>query len=161
VRQVARERQQLQLEGQAEPVVLGVRGALERPGKQLQEPAQALVGPWIRLGLGEQLQHRLRPDLADRQRVAVGPHLLLRADDVGARDGVQLAAALVQDQRGARQRLQPRSEARAGLAHALGDRVHAPPLERVQVQHAVGLREADRSQHHGVGLVASAHRRPV
>src|SRR6185437_16584156 len=122
------ERQQLQLEGQSQAVVLRVRGALERPRKQPQEAAQSVVGTRIRLGLGEQLQHRLRPDLADRERVAVGPNLLLRADDVGARYGVQLAAAFVQDQRRSGQRLQPRAGPRAGLAHALGDRVHTPTL---------------------------------
>ena len=100
MRQVAGDRQQLQLEGQSERVELGIGGALERPVEHVQEAGQARERARMRLGLDEQLQHRLGSDQPDRQRVPVGPHRLVGVDDVGARDGVQLAAALVQHQRG-------------------------------------------------------------
>ena len=51
-----------------------------------------------------------------------------------------------------RERLEPRAEARLRLAHALRDRSHAAAVVRVQVQDAIGLAEAERPQHDGLGL---------
>ena len=61
-----------------------------------------------------------------------------------------------------RERLEPRAEARLRLADALRDRADAAAVERVEVEDAVGLAEADRAQHDGLGLVGAAgHVRPV
>ena len=81
------------------------------------------------------------------------------ATRVDAADRVQLAAALVQHERDVAERLEPRSDARARAPHALGDGADAPARGRVEVQDAVGLAQAQRAQHHRLGLVGAVHPR--
>ena len=157
VRQVAGEQEQLQLEADRQRVGRRVARLRHRAVEQLQEPHQAVEDARLRVGLGVQLQHRLGPDQGDAQRVGPLPHRGVRRGDVGAGDGVQLAAALVQHERRPGQRLQPPPEPRRRLAHALRDGVHPAPLGRVDVQHPVGLAKPDRAQHDRVGSVGSPH----
>jgi hypothetical protein len=56
-----------------------------------------------------------------------------------------------------RERLEPSAEARRRLAHALRDRVHAPALGGVEVQHAVGLGEPHRAQDDRIRAVRASH----
>ena len=55
-----------------------------------------------------------------------------------------------------RERLQPPAEARLRLPDALRDGADAAPVGRVEVEHAVGLAEADRAEHDGLGRVGAA-----
>ena len=93
--------------------------------------------------LGEQAQHRLEPDHPGLQAIGIGADPVVGVDERGARDGLELAAPLVEDELDMGERLQPRAEPRLGLAHALGDRPHAPPVLRVDVEDAVGLAEPE------------------
>ena len=56
-----------------------------------------------------------------------------------------------------RQRLEPCAEARLRLADALRHRAYATAIERVHVEHAIGLAEPERAQHDRLGLVAAGH----
>ena len=85
----------------------------------------------------------------------------MRVDERDAGDGVQLAGSTVQEELDVRERLEPRAEAGLRLAHALGHRSHAPAVERVQVQDAIGLAVAERPEHDGLSLVGPPHRRQV
>ena len=112
MRQVAGEPEQLELEGEAERVE-------RRPGgrqasglvQEVEEAGQRAEGPRIRLLLGEEPQHRLRPDEPDREPVGVLARRAVRPDQVDARHRLQLAAALVEEQLDVAERLEPRPEA--------------------------------------------------
>src|SRR5215218_4725178 len=69
-----------------------------------------------------------------------------------ARDHVQLAAALAQNELDVAERLEARAKARARLAGALGDRPDAPAAEREEMEDPVCLAVADRAQHDRLGL---------
>jgi hypothetical protein len=73
-------------------------------------------------------------------------------DEIGPANGVQLAAALVQEQLDVAERLETGSEARLRLADALGDRADSSFCERVEVEDAVGLSEANRAEDDGLGF---------
>src|SRR5437899_2475338 len=77
----------------------------------------------------------------------------MRANELDARDGLQLAGALVEHKLDMRQRPEPRPEARIRLADPLRDGHDAPAHERVHVQHAVRLPEPERAQDDRFGLV--------
>ena len=83
----------------------------------------------------------------------------MRAEELGPGDRLELAAALVQHQLDVAERLEPRTEARLRLAHALGHRSDPPAVERVEVEHAIRLAETERAQHHRLGLVGAAGHR--
>ena len=68
-------------------------------------------------------------------------------DRLGARDREQLAAALVEHEVEAEERLEPAAEAAARAPHALGDRADPAAVRGVEVQDPVGLAVADRAQH--------------
>jgi len=76
----------------------------------------------------------------------------------GARDRQQVAAAFVEHEVEAEERLQAPAEARLGPPHPLGDRAHPAAFGGIQVQHAVGLAVADAAQHDRLGLQRAGHR---
>ena len=92
-----------------------------------------------------------------REAVRLLARRAVRADELDAGDGVQLARALVQHQLGVRQRLEPRAEARLRLAHALRDRADPSAFAGIDMQDAIRLGEAQRPEHDGLGLVRPAH----
>ena len=122
---------------------------------RLEEARQRLECALVPLLLDVEPQHRLRADEADREPIRILAGRAMRVDERGARDRVQLARALVEEELDVRERLEPRAEARLRLAHALRDRADPAPVERVQVEDAVGLREAERPQDDRLGLVAA------
>ena len=79
----------------------------------------------------------------------------MRADKLGARHGLELASALVEDELGVAQRLEPSAEAGARLADPLRDGADPSAGERVEVEDAVGFAEPDRAEDDRLGLVAS------
>ena len=77
---------------------------------------------------------------------------------LGARDRQQVAAALVEHEVEAEERLQAPAEARLGAPHALRDRAHPAAIRGIEVQDAVGLAVADAAQHDRLGLQRAGHR---
>jgi glutaredoxin 3 len=69
---------------------------------------------------------------------------------------VQLARPLVQDELNVAERLEPGAEPRLRPSDPLGHRPDPPALERVEVEHAVGLAEPQRAQDDRFGLVTAA-----
>ena len=69
----------------------------------------------------------------------------MAGERLGARDRQQVAAALVEHEVEAEERLQPAAEARLGLAHALGDRAHPPAMRGIEVEDPVRLAVAHAS----------------
>ncbi len=132
----------------------GRRARLER----LEEAAERLERLRRGLALGEQPRDGLGTRDADREPCGILAHPPVALDDVGTGDGAELAAAEVHLQVDAGQRLEASAEARAGASHALGDQPDAAALARVDVQHAVGLAEAQRAQDHALHLSRPAHR---
>jgi len=161
VRQVTGEPEQLQLEREPERVELRPSpGAVLEPVEEAEEPGQRLERARVRLRLGEQPQHRLEADQADPEAVGVLARGVVRPDQVRARHRLELAGALVEQELHVAERLEPAAEARLRLADPLRDRADAPALERVQVQHAIGLAEPERPQDDGLGLVAPPGHEP-
>ncbi len=148
MREVAGEPEELELERERERVERGPLGRAARQlVEQVEEPRQRLERARVPLLLVEQAQHRLGTDEPDAEPVRVLTGACMRADEIDAGDRAQLARALVQLQLDVRERLQPRAEPALRLAHALRDGAHPPSLERVEVQHPIGLAETDRPQH--------------
>ena len=69
VRQVAGEREELQLEPQPDAVADRIRAGGDAALEEVEEPHEPVEHPRVRLGLGEELEHGLRADLGDRQGV--------------------------------------------------------------------------------------------
>ena len=110
MREVPGEPQQLELE--REPERLQLRpGARRSVVKQIEEPRQRPERAVVGLLLGEETQHRLRADQPDRETVRVLPRCPVGVDELHARDRVQLAAPLVQEDLDVAERLQPPAEA--------------------------------------------------
>jgi len=155
VRQIAGEPEELQLEREGECVdrrpLRGLRGLVE----QIEEARQRREGPLVPLLLGEEPEHRLGADQADAEAVEVGACRLVGSDELDARDRLELARALVEHQLDVRKRLEPSSEARLRLPHAFGDGPDSAAVARVEVEHPVGLAEANRPEHDGLGLVGA------
>ena len=153
---------QLQPEGQRRRQprrAVGAAVALERLGavEDREVAAEQVVGGRVRLlGVAEAQDGVARPR-GGAERGAVGAQVRMRLDRVRAGHRRQVAAALVQDQVEAEERLQPPAEARARLANALGDRVDPSPRGAVQVQDPIGLAVADRAQDHRLGLELARH----
>lgn len=76
---------------------------------------------------------------------------------VGARDRVQLATPLVQDEVDLHERLEPRPEAALRPARSLGYRTDASMIRRVKMQDAVCLSVTDRPQNQRLGLQRARH----
>ena len=153
MREVAGEPEELELEREHERIHRWARRRGFQRVRQVEEARQGTEGPLVRLLLGEEPEHRLGGDEADPQPVRVLARLPVRVDQLGARDRLELAASLVQDQLAVAQRFQPGAEARFRLTHAFRDRSHPAAVERVEVQHAIGLAQPERAQDDGLGLV--------
>ena len=97
----------------------GARGGSS--SSEVEEARQRRERALVRLLLGEEPQHRLGADQADREPVGLLARLVVRADELDAGDGLELARALVEHQLDVRERLEPRAEARLRAAHALRD----------------------------------------
>src|SRR5262249_16809044 len=155
VREVAREPKELQLERERERIdCRSSLGACRKLVQQVEEARQRVESARVRLLLREQPQHRLGADQPDTQRVGLLADPVMRVAQVDAGDGLQLARPLVEHQLDVGQRLEPRAEARLRFADPLRDGADTPARECVQVQHPVGLPEAERAQHDRLGLVA-------
>ena len=148
VRQVAREPEELELE--REERAGRAPAAPAAPTSTSSSRSRKRVSAWKARGfsspLEEEPQHRLEPDVPDREPVRVRPARVVRADEVRPGDRVQLAAALVQHELDVAERLEPGAEAGPRLARALRDRADAAAVEREEMEDAVGLAVADRAQ---------------
>ena len=112
MREVAREPEQLELEGERERVERRPLGqALRKLVEQVEELRQRLERTRVRLGLAEQAEHRLGTDEPDAQPVAVLADRMVRAFQLRTGHRLQLACALVQHHLDVRQRLEPGAEA--------------------------------------------------
>ena len=153
MRQGAREREELELEREDERVE-------RRPAppacwlalvERVEEPRQREERTVALLLLREEPQHRLQPDEADLEPVAVGAVPVVRSDERRAGDRAELAAAPVERELNVRQRLEPPAEPALRPPDALGDRAEPAARRRVDVEHAVGLAEGEGAEHHGLG----------
>ena len=159
MRHVARDPEQLQLEGEDERVERRNGGRAGRDHVEpVEEAGQRGERALVRLLLGEEPQHRLGADQADREPVGILPRLVVGGAQVGSGHRLQLAGALVQHQLDVRERLEPAAEARLRPPHALRDGAHAAALGRVDVQHPIGLAEPERAQHDRLRPVRPRHR---
>ena len=150
--------QQLQLEREHDGIERGARAGPRRSlVERVEEARQRREGLLVRLLLGEEPQHRLEPDHPDLEPVGIRADAVVRADERRAGDGVELAAALVEDELDVGERLQAGTEARLRLADALRDRADASPLVRVDVQDAVGLAEPEGAEHDRFGRGRAGH----
>ena len=158
MRQVAREPQELELEGDDERIEgrLGGEHSLHVV-EQVEEAGQRVERPSVLVSLEEETEDSLEPDVADRHPVGVGAQAVVRPEEIRAGDGLQLAAALVEHELDVAERLEAGAEPRPRLPSALGDRAHAPTLERVEMEDAIGLAEADRPEHNRLRLPAPGH----
>jgi glutaredoxin 3 len=152
MRKVAGEPEELQLEGEHERL----QGRLGRKRRidivqQVEKAGERMEGRWLRLLLDEEPQHGLEPDVPDRQSVWIGSRGVMRADELGAPDRVQIASPLVQQELDMRQRLQAGAKTRTRFPHAFGDRAHPPLRKRVEVEDAVRLGKPNRPEHDGLG----------
>jgi hypothetical protein len=151
--QIAGEPEQLELEREYERIECRLGGECRlRLVEEIEEASKGMKGRRVSLLFDEKPEHRLEPDVPDRETISIRSAPIVGADEVGAANGLELPAALVQEQLDVAERLQPAAEARARLANALGDRADAPLLERVQVEDAVGLAEADGAEDDRLGL---------
>src|SRR5206468_6482008 len=110
----------------------------------------------VRLLLREEAQHRLRAEKTGSEAVLLLAGRVMRADELDAGNGLELAGALVEHQLDVRERLEPGAEARLRLADPLGNRADASAVERVQMEHAVRFPEPERAQDDRFGLVRAA-----
>src|SRR5581483_10480712 len=156
VRKVPREPEQLQLEREAERLEVGA-AASANVVEEVEESGERLERPNVRLLLDEQPQHRLRADQPDGQPERVLSRGAVRPHELDPGDGVELAAAAMEEQLYVRQRLEPPTEARAGTADAFRDRADTTAVERIEVENAIGLAETDRAEHDRLGLVRPPH----
>jgi len=81
----------------------------------------------------------------------------MRADEIDACDGLELARSLMELKRDVGERLEASAESRLRLADSLGDGTDATALERVQVEHPIRLAEAQRAEDDGLGAVGARH----
>ena len=153
MREVPREPEQLQLEGEDERIERRLGPARLGAVQDVEKPRQRLEGARVPLLLGEEPEHRLEPDQTDGQTVRVLASLAVRPHERGPGHGRQLSAPLVEHQLDVAQRLEPPAETRLRPPDPLRDRPHAPALERVQVQDAVRLAEPQRAQDDRLRLV--------
>src|SRR5437773_5421811 len=158
MRQVAGQPEQLELEGERERVQRRACGERLELVEEVEETRQRLERARVRLLFGEEAQHRLRGEQADAEPVLLFARLMMRAEELHSRDGLQRARALIQHQLDVRERFEPRAEPGLRLADSLRDGTDASAVEGVDVQDAIGFAEPERAQHDRLGLVrASGH----
>ena len=127
MREIAREPEELELEGEDERLQSRLRRKLRLDVvQQVEEPRERVERSRLRLLLDEEAQHCLEPDVADGEPVRIRARTVVRADQLRPADRVQVAPALVQQQLDVGERLEPTAEARLGLADSLGDRAGSP-----------------------------------
>src|SRR5207244_1458388 len=126
---------------------LGDRHGARLGERATQETGERGEGTRVRLLLAVEPEHRLETDEPDAEAIRVLTRGAVRVDEVDRRDRLQLAAALVEDRLDVRERLEPRAEPRLRPPDPLRHRPNPAALEGVEVEHAVGLAEAERAQH--------------
>ena len=148
-------RGQEQLEPEGERLRPGGRGGLVVEDPQLA--AEQVVRGGIGLLRVEQAEDRVAGLGRALDGVAALPQRGMRVDGLRRGDGVELTAALVEDQVDAEERLEPAAESRLDAPHALRDRAYPAALAAVEVKDPIGLSVADRAQHDRLGLEAGRH----
>ncbi len=119
----------------------------------VEEPRQGRERALVPLLLGEEPKHRLGADQPDPEPVRILARRPVRADELDARDRLQLSASLVEDELHVRERFESRAEPRLRPPDPLRDGADAAAVERVEVEHPVCLPEPERAEHDGPRLV--------
>src|ERR1700722_19214521 len=114
----------------------------------------------VRVGGLEQPRHRITRTSGGVERGRVIAHGAVGRHRVDAGHGEQVTATLVQDRPNVEERLQSRPKAAPGPASALGDGTQTSVPGGVQVQNAVRLAVANRTQHDRLRLQRAGHARP-
>ena len=154
LRREAGREQQLQAEGER----VRAAGAGGIAVEQRELVGQQVVDAGVRVAVVEDARDRLARARGAVQRAGVLAQARVRGDGLGRGDGQQVAAALVQDEVEPEERLEPPAEARARLAHALGDRAQAAARRGIQMEDAVRFAVAERAQDDSFGLYRSGYR---
>ena len=135
------------------------RAGPRRVGVEQRElVGEQVVDAGVRVAVVEQPADRVAGAGGGVERAAVLAQARVAGDRLGGRDREQVAAALVEHEVEAEERLQAAAEARLGAPHALGDGAQPPAMRGIEVQDAVGLAVADRAQHDRLGLQRAGHR---
>ena len=112
MRRVAGHPQELELEREHDGVERSARaGPRRHVVESVEEAGQRRERLLVRLLLGEEAEHRLEPDHADLEPVRVGTDPVVRADERGARDGLELPTPLVEHELDVGEGLETRAEA--------------------------------------------------
>ena len=135
---------QQQLEAEGERVGAGGAGGLAVEQRELV--GEQVVDAGVRVAVVEHARHGLAGAGGAVERAGVLAQARVGGDRLGAGDGQQLAAALVEHEVEPEERLQPAAEARARAAHALGDRADSAAIRGIEVQDAVGLSVAEAAE---------------
>src|SRR4051794_13015769 len=148
--------QQLEAEGER----VGAAGALRLGVEERELVGEQVVDAAVGLAVPEQAADGVTRPPRGRERLAVLPQPPVPGDRLGRRDGQQVAAALVEDELEAEERLQPSAEARLGAPDALGDRAHPATLWGIEMEDPVGLAVAHGAQDDALGLQRACQRTP-
>ena len=144
-----------QLEPERE--LVGVRGLLRPRIEQRELVAEEREHAGMRLGRGEQARDGVAHAGRGIERGGVLAQARMAGDRLGARDGHEVALAVVEHHMQAEIRLEPTAEAAARAPHALRDRADASAMRRVEMQDPVGLAVAHRAQDDRLGLDRAGH----
>ena len=125
--------------------------------EQRELVGQQVVDAGVRVAVVEHARHGLAGAGGAVERAGVLAQARVGGDGLRAGDGQQVAAALVEHEVEAEERLQPAAEARARAAHALGDRADSAAIRGIEVQDAVGLAVAEAAEDDAFGLYGSGH----
>jgi glutaredoxin 3 len=159
--EIAGEPEQLQLKREGEQVEPGLGRAGRDLVSEVEKARERTEGALVRLLLREQLEHRLRAGERDTEPVGVIPGALVRADQVDPGDRLELAPPLVEEDLNVAEGLEPGAETRSRLPDSLRYGADTAAGERVDVEDAVGLAEAERPQHDGLGGRRPSHEASV
>ena len=119
---------------------------------------QQVVDAGVRVAVVEDARDRLAGARGAVERAAVLAQARVGGDGLDRGDREHVAAALVEHEVEAEERLEPPAEARLGLAHALGDRAHSSARRGIQVEDAVRFAVADGAQDDAFGFYRSGYR---
>ena len=142
---VAGQPEKLELEREPERVQLGTSGDT-RLVEQIEEPGEGREDAVVLLLLGEEAEDGLGADEADGEPQRVVADRGVWTNERGTRHRSELAAAMMENELDMGQRLEATPEPRSRLAGTLGDGADATTIMRVQVEDAVGFREAKRAE---------------
>lgn len=156
LRQDARRQQQLEPKRQS----VG-RPSMHRLGTQ-QRQLVAEQPEYLRVGLRalEQPSHRIAGTGRGIERLGLVAEPGMRVDGVDTGHGVQVTAALVEDDADLEEGLEPSTEPAARTPDALGNRPKPAVARRVQVEDPVRFAVPDRAQHERFGLQRTGHAPP-